>query len=301
MAAQIIDGKAVSKQVNSETAELTAGLAKEKNLQPGIAVVLVGTDPASQVYTRNKQKKAKQLGFHSELMVMPESTAQEDLLAEIARLNKDPKIHGILVQSPTPKQIDEKTVILAIDPAKDVDCFHPYNVGKMLIGDQDGFLPCTPWGVMVLLERSGIDPSGKHVVIVGRSNIVGKPMMALLMQKAAGANATVTVCHSRTPNIPELAQQADIVVAAIGKARFITAEMVKPGAVVIDVGINRVPDASTKSGSRLVGDVDFDAVAPKAGAITPVPGGVGPMTIAMLMRNTLRACQKANGLPLSGG
>jgi len=301
MAAQIIDGKAVSKQVNSETAELTASLAKEKNLQPGIAVVLVGTDPASQVYTRNKQKKARQLGFHSELIVMPESTAQEDLLAEIARLNKDPKIHGILVQSPTPKQIDEKTVILAIDPAKDVDCFHPFNVGKMLIGDKDGFLPCTPWGVMVLLERSGIDPSGKHAVIVGRSNIVGKPMMALLMQKAAGANATVTVCHSRTPNIPELARQADIVVAAIGKARFITAEMVKPGAVVVDVGINRVPDTSTKSGSRLVGDVDFDAVAPKAGAITPVPGGVGPMTIAMLMRNTLRACQKANGLPLSGG
>lgn len=300
MAAQIIDGKAISSQVNRETAELTAALSKQHGLHPGIAVILVGSDPASQVYVSSKGKKAKELGFRSEMIVLPEATTQEVLLAEIARLNRDPAIHGILVQSPTPKQIDEKAVILAIDPSKDVDCFHPFNVGKLLIGDTDGFLPCTPWGVMVLLERSGIRPSGKHAVIIGRSNIVGKPMMALLMQKATGADATVTVCHSRTPDIAAFTRQADIVVAAIGKARFLTAGMIKPGAVVIDVGINRVSDPTAKLGSRLVGDVAYEEVAAKAGAITPVPGGVGPMTIAMLMRNTLRACQKANGLSPAG-
>jgi methylenetetrahydrofolate dehydrogenase (NADP+)/methenyltetrahydrofolate cyclohydrolase len=300
VAAQIIDGKVISGQVNRETAEMTLALAKQHSLQPGIAVVLVGSDPASRVYVNSKEKKAKELGFHSIKIELPATASQEALLAEIDRLNRDPRVHGILVQSPTPKQIDERAVILAIDPAKDVDCFHPFNVGKLLIGDTDGFLPCTPWGVMVLLERSGIRPAGKHAVIIGRSNIVGKPMLALLMQKAAGADATVTVCHSRTPDIAAFTRQADIVVAAIGKAEFLKADMIKPGAVVIDVGINRVPAPGTKLGSRLVGDVAYEEVAAKAGAITPVPGGVGPMTIAMLMRNTLRACQKANGLPPAG-
>ena len=299
MAAQIIDGKIVSAQVNQETAELAAKLLAERGLRPGIAVVLVGSDPASQVYVNAKEKKALELGFHSVKIEMPAATTQTALLAEITKLNHDPRIHGILVQSPPPKQIDEKAVILAIHPDKDVDCFHPQNVGKMLIGDTDGFLPCTPWGVMTLLQRSGINPAGKHAVIIGRSNIVGKPMLALLMQKAKGADATVTVCHSRTPDIAFFTRQADIVVAAIGKANFLTADMIKPGAVVIDVGINRIADPATKSGSRLVGDVAYAEVAEKASAITPVPGGVGPMTIAMLMRNTLRACQKANGLSLA--
>lgn len=301
MSAQIMDGKVISSQVNSETAEMTAALVRQRGVKPGIAVILVGSDSASQVYVSSKGKKARELGFRSEMVVLPEAATQEALLAEIDRLNRDPGIHGILVQSPTPKQIDEKAVILAIDPGKDVDCFHPFNVGKLLIGDTDGFLPCTPWGVMVLLQRTGIRPAGKHAVIIGRSNIVGKPMLALLMQKAAGADATVTVCHSRTPDIGAFTRQADIVVAAIGKANFLTAEMIKPGAVVVDVGINRVADPTAKLGSRLVGDVAFDEVAAKASAITPVPGGVGPMTIAMLMRNTLRACQKVHGLTPSGG
>ncbi|MEI8079971.1 MAG: bifunctional methylenetetrahydrofolate dehydrogenase/methenyltetrahydrofolate cyclohydrolase FolD [bacterium] len=299
MSAQIIDGKIISAQVNQETAELAAKLLAEHGLQPGIAVVLVGNDAASQVYVNAKEKKAAELGFHSVKIELPAATTQAELLAEIAKLNNDPRIHGILVQSPPPKQIDEKEVILAINPAKDVDCFHPQNVGKMLIGDTDGFLPCTPWGIMVLLQRSGINPAGKHAVIIGRSNIVGKPLLALLVQKAKGADATVTVCHSRTPDIATYTRQADIVVAAIGKANFLKADMIKPGAVVIDVGINRIADPTTKSGSRLVGDVAYAEVAEKAAAITPVPGGVGPMTIAMLMRNTLRACQKAHGLPLA--
>ena len=300
MTAQIIDGKAVAEQVHRETAALATTLHAERGARPGIAVVLVGSDPASQVYVNSKEKKAKELGFYSVKIEMPASTTQAELLAEIVRLNRDPQIHGILVQSPPPKHIDEKAVILAIDPAKDVDCFHPFNVGKLLIGDTDGFLPCTPWGVMVLLERSGIKPAGKHAVILGRSNIVGKPLLALLLQKAAGADATVTICHSRTPDIAAFTRQADIVVAAIGKAHFLTADMIKPGAVVIDVGINRIVDASTKSGFRLVGDVAYAEVAAKASAITPVPGGVGPMTIAMLMRNTLRACQRAQGITPAG-
>jgi methylenetetrahydrofolate dehydrogenase (NADP+)/methenyltetrahydrofolate cyclohydrolase len=299
MPARIIDGKIISEQVHAETAAATARLAG-RGLKPGIAVVLVGEDPASQVYVGSKEKKAKELGFHSLKIVLPASASQAELLAVIGKLNADPQIHGILVQSPVPKQIDEQAVILAIDPGKDVDCFHPFNVGKLLIGDTDGFLPCTPWGVMELLRRSGINAAGKHAVVIGRSNIVGKPMLALLMQKAAGADATVTVCHSRTPDIAAFTRQADIVVAAIGKANFVTAAMIKPGATVIDVGINRVADASTKSGFRLVGDVAYAEVAEKAGAITPVPGGVGPMTIAMLMRNTLRACRRANGLPAEG-
>ena len=213
-------------------------------------------------------------------------------MAEIAKLNTDPAIHGILVQSPPPPQIDERAVVLAIDPRKDVDCFHPFNVGKMLIGDRDGFFPCTPWGVVVLLQRSGIEVAGKHVVVIGRSNIVGKPLLALLVQKAAGADATVTVCHSRTPDLAEHCRRADVLIAAMGRPEFVTAAMVKPGATVVDVGINRVTDPAAKNGYRLVGDVAFAAVAAVAGAITPVPGGVGPMTIAMLMRNALDACRR---------
>ncbi|MCK6490788.1 MAG: bifunctional 5,10-methylene-tetrahydrofolate dehydrogenase/5,10-methylene-tetrahydrofolate cyclohydrolase [Planctomycetes bacterium] len=292
MPARIIDGKTISEQVNAETAA-AAALLSSHGVRPGIAVILVGEDPASQVYVGSKERKAKELGFHSLKIVLPASASQAELLAVIARLNADPAIHGILVQSPVPRQIDERAVILAIDPGKDVDCFHPYNVGKMLIGDTDGFLPCTPWGVMELLRRSGIDAAGRHAVVIGRSTIVGKPMMALLMQKAAGADATVTVCHSRTPDIGAFTRQADIIVSAIGKANFLKADMVKPGAVVIDVGINRIADPGTKSGFRLVGDVDFAPVAEKAGAITPVPGGVGPMTIAMLMGNTLRSAVAA--------
>ena len=300
MPARIIDGKIIAEQVHPETARAAAGLLAATGVRPGIAVVLVGDDPASQVYVGSKERKAGELGFLSRKIVLPKATSQAELLAVIAGLNADPAIHGILVQSPVPKQIDERAVILAIDPAKDVDCFHPYNVGKLLIGDTDGFQPCTPWGVMELMRRSGIDPAGRHAVVIGRSNIVGKPMLALLMQKAAGADATVTVCHSRTPDIAAFTRQADIVVAAIGKPRFVTAAMVKEGAVVLDVGINRVADATAKGGQRLVGDVDYAPVAEKASAITPVPGGVGPMTIAMLMRNTLRAARRATGLPAEG-
>lgn len=298
MAAQLIDGKTISAQVNQETAAMAAELAAKHGARPGIAVVLVGNDPASRVYVNSKEKKAAELGFHSVKIELPATATQAEVMAVVDRLNRDPQIHGILVQSPPPKHIDEKAIILGINPAKDVDCFHPVNVGKMLIGEQDGFLPCTPWGVMVLLERSGINPAGKHAVIVGRSNIVGKPLMALLVQKARGADATVTVCHSRTPDIAAFTRQADILIAALGKPEFVKADMVKPGAVVVDVGINRVPDPTAKSGTRLCGDVAFKEVAEKASWITPVPGGVGPMTIAMLMRNTLRACQMALKLPV---
>lgn len=294
--ANLIDGKRIASEVNEETAREVAKLKEERNLQPGLTVVIVGEDPASQVYVRMKEKRAVELGMNSQKIALPADTSQEKLLATIDELNADPTVHGILVQSPPPPQIDENEIILNIDPAKDVDCFHPFNVGKMLIGDRDGFFPCTPQGVMVLLERSGIDPEGKHAVIIGRSNIVGKPMMALLMQKAAGANATVTVCHSRTKDIAALSQQADILVAAIGKPEFVTGDMVKSGAVVIDVGVNRVDDPSKKRGYRLVGDVAFSEVQPKASWITPVPGGVGPMTIAMLMQNTVKACKMQNSL-----
>ena len=293
MAAQLIDGKAIAEQVHCETAAGAAKLALEFGVRPGLAVVLVGNDPASRVYVNSKEKKARELGFYSVKIELPEDATQARVLEEVEKLNRDPLVHGILVQSPPPPQIDEQAIVLALNPDKDVDCFHPYNVGKMLIGDQDGFLPCTPWGVMVLLQRSGIDPAGKHVVVLGRSNIVGKPLMALLVQKAKGANATVTVCHSRTADLAAHCRRADILIAAIGKAQFVTADMVKPGAVVVDVGINRIADSATKSGFRLVGDVAFQEVAAKASAITPVPGGVGPMTIAMLMANTLKAACKA--------
>jgi len=289
MTATLIDGNCISAQINQETAAQVACLARDQNLQPGLAVVIVGDDPASRVYVNMKEKRARELGIYSQKHVLPVTTTQSELLALVEQLNNDPQIHGILVQSPPPPQIDEAKVILAIDPRKDVDCFHPYNVGKMLIGDTDGFFPCTPYGVMLLLERSGIDPAGKHVVVLGRSNIVGKPMLALLIQKRAGADATVTVCHSRTRNLAALCRQADILVAAIGRAEFVTADMVKDGAVVIDVGINRIDDPAAAKGYRLVGDVAFAEVAAKASAITPVPGGVGPMTIAILLQNTVKA------------
>jgi methylenetetrahydrofolate dehydrogenase (NADP+)/methenyltetrahydrofolate cyclohydrolase len=296
MAVDIIDGKMISAQVNDENAMEVAALARNHNIQPGLAVVLIGEDPASQVYVGMKVKKCNELGILSDKRVLDKDATMGEVLALIDELNKDPKINGILVQSPPPPQIDEEKVVAAIDPAKDVDCFHAQNVGKMLIGKRDGFFPCTPYGVMVLLERSGVDPCGKHAVIIGRSNIVGKPMMALLVQKEAGANATVTCVHSRTPNIAELTRQADILIAAIGKPEFVTADMVKDGAVVVDVGINRVDDPTAKRGYKLVGDVKYDEVAEKASKITPVPGGVGPMTIAMLMQNTIKACKMQNGL-----
>ena len=298
MAAQIIDGRRISVEVTEELKTKVEILKKEHGVQPGLAVVIVGDDPASHVYVNAKEKKAKELGILSKKIVLPVETSQEDVLKLIDELNNDESIHGILVQSPPPPHIDEEEIILNISPDKDVDCFHPYNVGRMLIGDENGFKPCTPHGCMVLMEKSGIDPSGKHAVIIGRSNIVGKPMAALLIQKAKGANATVTICHSRTKNMVELVRQADIVVAAIGKPNFVTEDMVKDGAVVIDVGINRVEDTSKKSGFRLVGDVDFASVEPKASWITPVPGGVGPMTIGMLMKNTIIACCNINKIPV---
>ena len=292
----IIDGKLIAQKIHEETAKEAEILRDKHGLQPGLVVVLIGEDPASKVYVNMKEKKSKELGFYSEKIVLDKDATMDEVLALIDKLNKDPKVNGILVQSPPPPQIDEEKVIDAIDPAKDVDCFHPVNVGKMLVGKTDGFYPCTPYGIMKLLEYSGVDPCGKHAVIIGRSNIVGKPMMALLVQKAKGANATVTVCHSRTPNITELAAQADILVAAIGKPEFVTADMVKEGAVVIDVGINRVDDATKKKGYRLVGDVAYDEAREKASLITPVPGGVGPMTIAMLMQNALKACKMQNNV-----
>ncbi len=299
MPAQIIDGRKISAEVTEELKEQVKSLKENHDVQPGLAVVIIGDDPASHVYVNAKEKKALELGVFSEKIVLPAESSQEEVLSLIDRLNNDNKIHGILVQSPPPAHIDEEEIILRIAPEKDVDCFHPYNVGRMLIGDENGFKPCTPHGCMVLMERSGIDPSGKHAVIIGRSNIVGKPMASLLVQKAKGANATVTICHSRTQNMKELVKQADIVVAAIGKPQFVTADMVKEGAVVLDVGINRIPDATRKSGARLVGDVDFESVSEKASWITPVPGGVGPMTIGMLMKNTIVACCNINNLSLA--
>ena len=290
MAAKIIDGKAIAAAVNEETRRRVEAL-KAAGKTPGLAVVLVGDDPASQVYVNSKAKKCAELGIFSDKRVLPADTTMEELLALIDELNRDPAIDGILVQSPPPPQIDEEAVIAAIDPAKDVDCFCERNVGKLLIGKEDGFRPCTPWGVMLLLEHAGIDPAGKHAVVIGRSNIVGKPMAALLMQKAKGANATVTVVHSGTPDIAKYTRDADILVAAIGKPEFVRGDMIKPGAAVIDVGINRTPNPSGGK-DKLVGDVKFDEAVEVAGAITPVPGGVGPMTIAVLMSNAVTACER---------
>ena len=279
--AKLIDGKQISAQIRAEIKEETVAFQKEYGYLPGLAVVIVGENPASQVYVRNKARACGEVGFYSEVHELPAETTQDELNALVDRLNNDEKIHGILVQLPLPKHLDENEVLLRINPAKDVDAFHPYNVGKIMIGDYD-FLPCTPAGVMALLERSGIDPAGKKCVVIGRSNIVGKPMAMLLLH----ANGTVTICHSRTKDLAAVCREADILVVAIGRADFVGADMVKPGAVVIDVGMNRREDG------KLTGDVNFPEVEPIASAITPVPGGVGPMTITMLLKNTLTAARK---------
>lgn len=288
--AKLIDGNRIADEIREEIRAEVAAL-KRRKVTPGLATVLVGADPASEVYVRMKRRNCAELGIQSFDHNLPVSCTQKRLLSLIEKLNADPAVHGILVQLPLPKQISEAAVLNAINPRKDADGFHPVNVGKLLNGEE-AFLPCTPKGCQQLLLRSGYDPSGKHVVIVGRSNIVGKPMAAILMQKAPGANATVTVCHSRTKNIANYTKQADILIAAIGSARFVKGRMVKDGVIVIDVGMNRVDDATKKSGYRLEGDVDFKSVSKKARAITPVPGGVGPMTRVMLMQNTVEAAKR---------
>ena len=294
MPAQIISGTEIAKQIREELKQEIAELKEKHNLIPGLATILVGEDPASQVYVGAKEKTSLALGIYSERLDLPADTSQEKLLSLIDKLNKDPKIHGILVQLPLPKHINETRVLYAVDPKKDVDGFHPVNVGKLMIGEPD-YLPCTPHGIQQLLIRSGVKIEGAEVVIVGRSNIVGKPIANILLQKKEGANATVTVCHTRTRDISLHTKRADILIVAAGKPKAITADMVKEGVVVIDVGVNRV--GKTPEGKAiLVGDVDFDAVKEKAKAITPVPGGVGPMTITMLMLNTVRAAKLAAGL-----
>ncbi len=294
MTAKIISGTEIAKQIREELKQEIAGLKQKHNLVPGLATVLVGDDPASQVYVGSKAKTCEALGIYSERHNLSAETDEPTLLALIGRLNKDQKIHGILVQLPLPKHINETNVLLAIDPKKDVDGFHPVNVGKLMIGEPD-YLPCTPHGIQELLIRSGVKTSGAEVVVVGRSNIVGKPIANMLLQKRDGANATVTVCHTGTGDIAFHTRRADIIIVALGKPKFITADMVKEGAVVIDVGVNRI--GKTAEGKAILcGDVDFDAVKEKVKAITPVPGGVGPMTIVMLMSNTVRAAKMAAGL-----
>jgi methylenetetrahydrofolate dehydrogenase (NADP+)/methenyltetrahydrofolate cyclohydrolase len=290
---QLISGTQVAEKVLAECKSDIAQLAS-LGLKPGLAVVLIGDDPASRAYVRSKDKKCRDLGLHSVKHELPASTTQQELLALVGQLNLDPTIHGILVQSPPPKHINEAAIVQAIDPAKDVDGFHPINVAKLALEDPTGFVPCTPLGCQRLLLEAGIETSGAHAVVVGRSMIVGKPMALLLMAKGKGGDATVTVTHSRTRDLASITRTADILIAAIGRPDFIRAEHVKEGAVVIDVGINRVDDLIAEKGYRLVGDVAFNEVAPKCAAITPVPGGVGPMTIAMLMANTLKACKQLN-------
>jgi methylenetetrahydrofolate dehydrogenase (NADP+)/methenyltetrahydrofolate cyclohydrolase len=289
--ASLIDGKAIALQIHTETQARVQALRAEHEITPGITFVRVGDDPASQAYVRMKGLKAEELGIRSDTIVLDSATPQAALLALIEKLNRDPLVHGILVQAPLPRHIREDEIFSAIDPHKDVDGFHPVNVGKLLLGQNPLFKPCTPAGVHELLIRTGVPIGGAEVVVLGRGNIVGKPMAAMLLQKAPHADATVTLLHSRSRNIPEHCRRADILIAAMGQARFVQADMVKPGAVVIDVGVNRIEDATTKTGYRLVGDVDFAAVSQVAGAITPNPGGVGPMTIAMLLSNTVRAAE----------
>lgn len=288
----VIDGRAIAAQIQGELAVRVAEL-KGKGITPGLAFVRVGEDPASKVYVGRKEKACAELGIVSETHVLPESTSEADLLALLAKLNAAAHLHGILVQAPLPKQIRESVVFSTVLPTKDVDGFHPVNVGKLMLGDSTGFKPCTPAGVVELLVRSGVETSGAEVVILGRGNIVGKPMAAMLCQKGKAANSTVTICHSATRDIKAHCQRADIIIAAMGVAEFVKADMVKPGAVIMDVGVNRIPDSTTKTGTRLVGDVDFKNVQPIAGKITPNPGGVGPMTIAMLLQNTVRAAEMA--------
>jgi methylenetetrahydrofolate dehydrogenase (NADP+)/methenyltetrahydrofolate cyclohydrolase len=292
MSARVLDGNVIGKAIRDEVAAEVARM-KGTGRRPGLAAVLVGEDPASAVYVRSKGKACEEAGMHSVTIRLPAETTEGELLATVDRLNTDPEIHGILVQLPLPKHINSEKVLRRIDPGKDVDGFHPMNVGKLVTGDRTAFRPATPYGVQQMLIRSGIETKGAHAVIVGRSNIVGRPMANLLIQQGPGGDATVTVCHSRTRDLPAVTRSADILIAAIGKPEFVTADMVRPGAVVIDVGINRVEDPSRPKGYRLVGDVAYEPVARVASAITPVPGGVGPMTIAMLLRNTLQAMQQA--------
>jgi methylenetetrahydrofolate dehydrogenase (NADP+) / methenyltetrahydrofolate cyclohydrolase len=286
---RILDGKSVAAAVLDECRAEAAALTAQ-GIVPGLAVVLVGEDPASKVYVGSKARTCAELGFHSLKIELPAETTQEELLDVVRALNIDPAIHGILVQSPPPKHIDEETIIRALDPRKDVDGFHPENVAKLVLEDPTGFVPCTPAGCMKLLEVAGIETSGAEAVIIGRSMIVGKPMALLLVSKKA--NATVTIAHSRSKDLPAICRRADILIAAVGRPEMVKADWVKPGAVVIDVGINRIEDATKKSGYRLTGDVAYEEVAPRCAAITPVPGGVGPMTIAMLMKNTLQAARQ---------
>jgi methylenetetrahydrofolate dehydrogenase (NADP+)/methenyltetrahydrofolate cyclohydrolase len=292
MSAQLIKGKEIASQIRAEIKRDVEKLKTEKNITPGLVTILVGENPASQSYVRAKQKTAHELGFHSVQDSQPANIPEDDLLKLVWKYNQDEKIHGILVQLPLPKHINENEILYAIDPDKDVDGFHPVNVGRMVIGEP-AYLPCTPYGIQQMLIRSGVQTEGAEVVVVGRSNIVGKPIANILLQKADGANATVTICHTRTKNMAEHTRRADILIVAAGKPKAVTADMVKPGAVVIDVGVNEV--GHTDEGKRiLVGDVDFDEVKEVASAITPVPGGVGPMTITMLMLNTLNAAQRAD-------
>jgi methylenetetrahydrofolate dehydrogenase (NADP+) / methenyltetrahydrofolate cyclohydrolase len=294
MPAAIIDGKKIAADIRNEVREAAIRLKNQHDVVPGLGFILVGENPASQSYVRSKGKACAELGFHSETLQLPDQTSEKEVLSLIRAWNGDRKIHGILVQLPLPSQINEHRVIESIDPNKDVDGFHPMNVGKLVIG-LECFKPCTPVGIQELLKRSNIDPSGKHVVVVGRSNIVGKPIANMMLQKQLGANAVVTVAHTAARDITAYTREADILIAAVGKAEMITGEMLKPGAVVIDVGINRIPDPSSKTGNRLVGDVHFPSAALVASAITPVPGGVGPMTIALLMRSTLIAAERSLG------
>jgi methylenetetrahydrofolate dehydrogenase (NADP+)/methenyltetrahydrofolate cyclohydrolase len=294
MAAQIIDGKQVAADMRAELKDEVAKL-KKQGIVPGLGVILVGEDPASQSYVTAKERACENIGLYSDDNRLPAETSQEELMALVEKMNNDPKINGILVQLPLPKGINEADVLLAIDPAKDVDGFHPINVGKMMVGEK-AFLPCTPHGIIQLLIRSGVTIEGAEVVIVGRSNIVGKPLANMLIQKKPNANATVTVCHTRTKDLAFHTKRADIIIAAAGRPNTVTADMIKEGVVVIDVGVNRVEDATKKKGYRLVGDVDFEVVKEKASFITPVPGGVGPMTITMLLYNTVESAKRAAGI-----
>jgi methylenetetrahydrofolate dehydrogenase (NADP+) / methenyltetrahydrofolate cyclohydrolase len=299
--AKIISGTELSEVMRAEIAEEAAAFLSETGVSPGLTVVLVGTDPASEVYVRMKKKAAEKAGLISRQITLPEDTPEDELLGIIDGLNADPAVHGILVQLPLPKHIDSAKVLMAIDPDKDVDGFHPVNAGRLSTGDETVLAPCTPAGIIEMLLRSGYDPKGRHAVVVGRSNIVGKPVALLLLRTGRGGNATVTVAHSRTADLAATTRQADILIAAIGRAEMITRDMVKPGAIVIDVGVNRVDDPSTEKGYRLVGDVAFDEVAEVAEAITPVPGGVGPMTITMLLRNTLQAARQLHAADAGRG
>ena len=290
--AKFIDGRAIAEKVYVDLRREIAEL-KEKGIAPGLAVILVGDNPASRAYVRSKDKMCRELGLHSAKLELPASTKQSELLSRVEEFNRDPSINGILVQSPPPEHIDEAAIVRALDPRKDVDGFHPENVAKLVLEDPSGFVPCTPLGVQRLLLESNVEINGAHVVVLGRSMIVGKPLALLLMQKNKNGNATVTVVHSRSRDLAETTRSADIVVAAIGRAEFVKADHVREGAVVIDVGVNRVKDTTSERGYRLVGDVAFDEVSKKASAITPVPGGVGPMTIAMLMANTVKAARQS--------